>query len=107
MLHRTLAVESAAAHVLVIASVDGVDAGAAALSTHGDLAVLFGGAVLPAFRGRGVHKALFAARLGIAFARGATRGSVKTAVNSPVERTAARFGFARTGLRRRVHRRAA
>ena len=103
-LRRTLQVEAAAAHVLVIATVDGTEAGTGALSTYGDMAVLMGGAVMPAFRGQGVHTALFGARLETALARGATRGSVKTRIGSPVERTAARFGFERTGLRRRVHR---
>jgi GNAT superfamily N-acetyltransferase len=104
LLRRTLVTEAAAAHVLTIASLDGTDAGASAMSTDGDLAVLFGAAVLPAFRGKGVHAAMVAGRLAVAHARGATRAAVKTRPDSPVERTAAHFGFERTGLRRRVRR---
>jgi GNAT superfamily N-acetyltransferase len=107
LLRRTIQVEAAAVHVLVIASLDGKDAGTGALFTDGDLAVLMGGAVLPEFRGRGVHSALLAGRLALAHARGAKRAAVKTAVGSPVERSAARFGFERTGLRRRLRREAA
>jgi GNAT superfamily N-acetyltransferase len=104
LLRRTIQVEAAAVHVLMIASVNGTDAGTGALVTDGDLAVLMGGAVLPQFRGHGVHAALLAGRLAVAHARGATRAAVKTVVGSPVERSAGRFGFARTGLRRRVRR---
>jgi GNAT superfamily N-acetyltransferase len=104
MLRRTIQVEAAAVHGLFIASVNGTDAGTGALVTDGDLAFLMGGAVLPQFRGQGVHEALLGARLAVAHARGATRASVKTRLGSPVERSAARFGFERTGLRRRVRR---
>ncbi|HYW53530.1 MAG TPA: hypothetical protein VE826_06145 [Dongiaceae bacterium] len=104
LLRRTLHVEAAAVQVLAIASVDGVDAGAGALAVHGELALFSGAAVLPAFRRRGVHAALLAARLGLAHDRGAARAALKTRAGSPVERSAARFGFARTGLRTRIRR---
>ena len=104
LLRRTIQVEAAAVHVLMIASVNGTDGGTGALVTDGDLAMLMGGAVLPQFRGQGVHAALVAGRLAIAHARGATRASVKTRLGSPVERSAASFGFQRTGLRRRFRR---
>jgi GNAT superfamily N-acetyltransferase len=103
LLRRTLQTAAAAAHVLVIASVDGNDAGAAALGISGDTALLCSAAVLPAFRRRGVHQALLAARLAIAHERGASRAALKTVADSPVERSARKLGFARTALRRRVH----
>jgi GNAT superfamily N-acetyltransferase len=104
LLRRTLQTTAAAAHVLVIASLHGDDAGAAALGISGDTALLCSAAVLPAFRRRGVHQALMAARLAIAHERGASAAAVTTVADSPVERSARKLGFARTGLRRRVHR---
>ncbi len=104
VLRKTLQTAAAAAHVLVVASVDGEDAGAAALGLSGETALLWSGSVLPAFRRRGVHHALMAARLALAHERGATGAAVKTEANSAAERSAAKFGFVRTGLRRRVHR---
>jgi GNAT superfamily N-acetyltransferase len=106
-LRRTLQTQAAAAHVLVVASLDGSDAGVGALAIYGELALLSGAAVLPALRGRGVHRALLAARLTVAHARGATRAALKTTPDSPVERSAAHVGLVRTGLRRRVCRNAA
>jgi GNAT superfamily N-acetyltransferase len=107
VLRRTLQTAAAAAHVLVIASLDGDDVGAAALGISGETALLCSAAVLPAFRRCGVHQALVAARLAIAHERGATGAALKALADSPVERSAAKLGFARTGLRRRVHRDAA
>ena len=102
VLRRTLQMSAAAAHVLVVASLDGEDAGVAGLSIAGDTALLNHGAVLPAFRRRGVHQALLAARLALAHERGATGALLKTVADSAVERSAAKLGLARTGLRRRV-----
>jgi GNAT superfamily N-acetyltransferase len=104
VMRRTLLTAAAAAQVLVIASVGGEDAGAGALGISGETALLWSGAVLPAFRRRGVHQALIAARLALARERGATTAAIKTVAGSPVERSAVKLGFARTGLRRRVHR---
>ena len=104
VLRRTLQTAAAAAHVLVVASVDGEEAGTGALGIAGETALLWSGGVLPAFRRRGVHQALLAARLALAHERGATTVALKTVADSPVERSATKFGFARTGLRRRVHR---
>ena len=104
VLRRTLQTAAAAAHVLVVASVDGEEAGIGALGIAAETALLWSGGVLPAFRRRGVHQALLAARLALAYERGATTAALKTVAGSPVERSAAKFGFARTGLRRRVHR---
>lgn len=103
VLRRTLETAAAAAQVLVIASVGGEDVGTGALGISGETALLWSGAVLPAFRRRGVYQALLAARLALAHERGATGAALKTVAGSPVERSAAKLGFARTGLRRRVH----
>jgi GNAT superfamily N-acetyltransferase len=104
VLRRTMQAQAAAAHVLVVASLDGTDAGVGALAVYGDLAILSGAAVLPAFRRRGVHAALLAGRLPIAHARGASRAALKTLPGSPVERSAAHLGIVRTGVRRMVRR---
>lgn len=104
VLRRTLQTAAAAAQVLVIASVGGEDVGTGALGISGETALLWSGAVLPAFRRRGVYQALLAARLALAHERGAKGAALKTVAGSPVERSAAKLGFARTGLRRRVHR---
>ena len=80
---------------LFLARVDGAPAGAAVLSIHGDIGYLAAGSVLPAFRGRGVHAALIAARLERARARhagsfAATRRGVRRASatsSAPVSRS--------------------
>ncbi len=54
---------------LFLARVDGEPAGAAVLSIHDDIGYLAAAAVLPAFRSRGVHAALIAARFERARAR--------------------------------------
>jgi GNAT superfamily N-acetyltransferase len=54
---------------LFLACVDGQPAGAAVLSVHGEIGYLAACAVLPAFRARGVHAALIAARFEKARAR--------------------------------------
>jgi GNAT superfamily N-acetyltransferase len=103
-IRRTAPISAAAAHVLVIASFEGHDAGAAALGISGETALLYSGGVLPAFRRRGVHAALVAARLGLAHARGASQAMLKADPDGFAERAALRLGFERTGMRRRVHR---
>ena len=95
-LGRTLHFLAAGASVLTIASLGGRDTGAGGILITGEFALLIAGGVLPDERGRGVHGALVAARLRIAHDRGASRAAVKTVPGSPVERTAARAGFART-----------
>lgn len=104
VLRRTMQTAAAAAHVLVVASLDGDDVGVGALGIAGETALMWSGAVLPAYRRRGVHQALLAARLAIAHERGATGAAIKTRADSPVERSATKLGLARTGLRRRVRR---
>jgi GNAT superfamily N-acetyltransferase len=106
-LRHTLEASAAVAQVLCIASLDGQDVGVAGLAVYDDLALLVSGAVLPAFRGRGVHTALLGARLVLAHALGATRAAVKTVPDSAVERSSRHFDFARTGIRKRVRREAA
>ena len=54
---------------LFLARVDGVPAGAAVLSTHGDVGYLAAGSVLPEFRRCGVQAALIAARIQCAIAQ--------------------------------------
>lgn len=101
---RTATTTAAAAAALVVAEVDGVDAGAAALGISRDTAILYSAAVLPAFRRRGVHAALLEARLELAAARGASHAMLKTVAGSDAERSALRHGFVRTTSRRRLRR---
>jgi len=101
-IRRTLQMNAAAAHVLVVASLDGTEVGAAALGIAGDTAILYSAGVLPGFRRRGVHAALVGARLGLASARGAGNAVLKTVPDSHAERSALKQGFARTALRRRM-----
>jgi ribosomal protein S18 acetylase RimI-like enzyme len=103
-LRRTLATNAGAAHALVIASVDGMEAGVAALGIAGDTAILFSSAVLPEYRRRGIQGALIAMRLSLAAGRGTAKAVLKTQPDSPAERAAAKLGFARTGMRRRLRR---
>jgi ribosomal protein S18 acetylase RimI-like enzyme len=103
-LRRTLAANASAAHALVIASVDGTEAGIAALGIAGDTAILFSSAVLPEYRRRGIQSALIAMRLGLAAGRGTAKAVLKTQPDSPAERAAVKLGFVRTGMRRRLRR---
>jgi GNAT superfamily N-acetyltransferase len=98
------AVQSAAsaAHGLFIATLEGVEVGGGALGITGDLGLLYAAAVLPAYRGRGAHRALLVARLAFARTRGATRAALKASAGSPAERSATALGFARTASRRRL-----
>jgi len=101
-IRQTLQTNAAAAHVLVVASVEGTEVGAAALGIAGDTAILYCAGVLPGFRRRGVHRALIAARLSLASARGAGSAVLKTVPDSPAEHSALKHGFVRSALRRRV-----
>jgi GNAT superfamily N-acetyltransferase len=103
-LRRQAQVNAAAGHVLAVASIRGEDVGVGAIGVAGDNALLYSGGVLPAFRQRGVHKALLAARLTLAHARGTGGAVLKTVPGSPAERSALGFGFTHTGTRRRVRR---
>ena len=78
---------------------DGLDAaGAGGYTIEGEVARMWGGAVLPAHRGRGVYRALIVARLHDARRRGASLGLVhaETATSSPLLQ---RMGFRKFGER--------
>ncbi|GLW70919.1 hypothetical protein Kpho02_32180 [Kitasatospora phosalacinea] len=77
----------------VVAYVDGAPAGAGAVALVDGVARLAGGAVVPSRRGRGVYRALLAARLSYAVAHGARMALVKgnPATSGPVLQKA---GFA-------------
>jgi GNAT superfamily N-acetyltransferase len=79
---------------LFLARVDGAPAGAAVLSIHGDIGYLAAGSVLPAFRGRGVHAALIAARLYRAKARQCRIVCGNAAWGSQSQRNQQRAGLA-------------
>jgi GNAT superfamily N-acetyltransferase len=101
---RSLAAIAAAAHGLFVASLDGADAGAGAVGISGDVAILFAGSVLPAYRARGLHRALIAARTAFAHERGASQAAFKAAPGSFAERSALRLGFVPTTRLRQLRR---
>jgi len=94
----------AAASRLFVAEIDGVPAGGGALAIAGDVAFLFSGAVLPQFRGRGVHRALLHARAAFGASHGTARAAFKTVERSPAARSAERAGFERAMTLRRLGR---
>ncbi|WP_163805623.1 GNAT family N-acetyltransferase [Mycolicibacterium anyangense] len=76
----------------------GVPAGTGGFTLAEPAARLWGAAVVPAMRGRGVYRGLVAARLGAAAARGATLALVHAGpMSSPVLQ---RLGFRKFGERR-------
>jgi len=101
---RTVEHCAAAAAGLFVAEIDGAEAGAAALGISGEYALLYCGAVLPAFRRRGVHRALLYARIANARARGFARATIRVRVDSAAEASARAAGFAPTLRARRVQR---
>ncbi len=76
-----------------VATVGGEPAGIAGLETHGEIAALFAGAVLPAFRRRGVQTALIRARLEAAQALGVRLITAGGQPGSTSERNFLRHGF--------------
>lgn len=66
---------------------------AAALSLHGDVAVLGGAATLPQWRGSGAQLALLRHRLQVAAAAGAELATATAAPGSPSARNLVRAGF--------------
>jgi hypothetical protein len=84
---------------LYIAEQGGQPAAAGAMSVFGDLALLFGTATLPQFRGLGAQMALLAARRAAAAGSGATWAAVMTTPGSASERNIVRAGFALVGAR--------
>lgn len=63
------------------------------MDVEGDLATLWGAAVLPDFRRRGVQTALVQHRLHHAARAGATLVTVEASAGGPTHRNAARRGF--------------
>ena len=84
---------------LYAAEQGGQPAAAGAMSVFGDLALLFGTATLPQFRGRGAQTALLAARLHAAHGAGASCAAVMTTPGSASERNVLRAGFVLAGAR--------
>nr|WP_246581108.1 GNAT family N-acetyltransferase [Deinococcus aestuarii] len=83
----------------LVAGVEGVPAGVAALSLQGGIAAFYSAATLPGWRGRGVQTALLAARLHLAARMGADLASVFVTPESGSERNVRRAGFALAGAR--------
>ncbi len=81
---------------MLVAYVDGVPAGSGGVSMVDGVARLWGGAVAPSARGRGVYRAVLGARLSYAKAHGATMALVKGKIDTsgPILR---RAGFAAYG----------
>jgi GNAT superfamily N-acetyltransferase len=77
---------------------DHIPAGAAGCTLAGEVARLWGAGVIPAFRGRGVYRALVAARLAEAASRGATLALVHAA--PPSTAILQRLGFGVYGHQR-------
>jgi GNAT superfamily N-acetyltransferase len=75
------------------AYIDGKCAGGGLLDVEGDLACLWGGAVVAEFRRRGVQRTLLDHRLSLAVRAGATRIVIETSAGGPTHRNAARLGF--------------
>jgi len=86
------------AHTATYASARAEPAGAGGYTLEGEVARMWGGAVLPAYRGFGVYRALIVARLNDARGRGASLGLVhaETATSSPLLQ---RMGFRKFGER--------
>lgn len=78
---------------MLIASIDGEEAGGAAVSFAGRVAHMSGAAVLPRFRGRGIQRALTEARLRLARERGCVLAKLDVEAGSVSHRNAERAGF--------------
>jgi GNAT superfamily N-acetyltransferase len=77
----------------LVARIDGKPVGAASVMVLGLTAVLGGAATLPAFRRRGVQRALIEARLAVAVHAGCTLAVVTADPGSSSGRNAERTGF--------------
>jgi len=85
---------------VILATIDGEPAGSASMSLFPPVgAIINGGAVRPKFRGRGIYRALVAARLGLAREAGVGGGLVVWGgdMSAPI---LARLGFETVGSRR-------
>jgi GNAT superfamily N-acetyltransferase len=100
---RSHDLSAAAADGLFVAEVGGVPAGAGAVAVFNGIAFLYAGAVLPEYRGRGVHPALLQARAAFGVSLGASRTTIKTEAGSVAERSIVRAGFERTATIRRLN----
>jgi GNAT superfamily N-acetyltransferase len=91
--------QAAGNRMVILATVDGEAAGSAGLSLFPpDGAILNGGAVRPKFRGRGIYRAMVAARIEMARAAGAAGLSVWAGpMSAPI---LAPLGFEQVGWRR-------
>lgn len=76
-----------------VALADGRPIGAGMMDVDGGLATLWGAAVHPEFRRRGVQAALVQHRLAHAARSGATLVTIETTAGGPTHRNAARMGF--------------
>jgi GNAT superfamily N-acetyltransferase len=90
---------SAANRRVILATIDGEPAGSAGLSLHPpDGAILNGGAVRPKFRGRGIYRAMVAARVEMARSAGVAGLAVWGGpMSAPILE---RMGFQKVGWRR-------
>lgn len=90
--HRSVLADPDGRSHSFLAYVDGAPAGVANYVAHARSAFFIGGVVLPAFRGRGVYKALLAARLRHAAARGiaVVMTHARASTSAPI---LARLGF--------------
>ena len=77
----------------VLASIDGQPAGGGQVELFQDEAALIGGAVLPAFRRRGIQQQLTVHRLELARTAGASWACVHARPGIATERSALRLGF--------------
>lgn len=102
---RTAYVCASAASSLLAVRLDGKLAGGAALGVTGDAAFLFCASTLPAYRRRGVHAVLIAARLAIGRSRGATFAFMTAAPGSIALANAQAAGFTASYTRQRLRKR--
>ena len=77
----------------LIARIDGNPAGACAWSARNQVASLYSDATLPAYRRRGIHSAMIAARLNAAVAAGCDIATAGTQPGSVSQRNYQRLGF--------------
>ncbi len=88
---------------LLVAEIDRVPVGGAGLFVYRGVGNLGPASVLPAYRGRGIHAALIAARARLAERLGCTVLTTQVAYDGPSERNQLRMGFERV-WRRGVYR---
>jgi GNAT superfamily N-acetyltransferase len=90
--NRTVLAQSHRGHRLFLARYRGAPAGTAGLVTFERSVYLLGGVVLPAFRQRGLYRALVTARLGYAAGRGIPFATSHASANTSAP-LLARLGF--------------